>query len=729
MTARLAIEASSDAGVVVVDDVQGVTVRFDTASPVSPVVESPEDTALPLDALASLDTAAIRVPKFVNVIVHDDHGTVVSQVTNRQRTRLPSGQYVLELESLAVKTYLVVDGTVETYTDESGRVVRVSGADTIRLGARSLHEFPAGTITTTDDPADVMAAVSQFGSALKTTSPERSWPTLRGHPPLLERGDELRVPESVSGDGDRPVTIRVPPRLDAVYPVAPLAYYLNARVEPGESPVLLADGTEHPLDDPNVETGVERTLRHLFFLDCLTRTEGLYPIELAEREAVETVDLGLDFAALYDAPLADRTRAYLDVPFDALDDHRPRWKTTADVRPVSSSVEQLPFLVNDLCTIRCPGPRRDSVTSPTTSTVREFARGDPVGRVGGRVMSDGGTARSEAADTTRRFDDCERSDRIVGLPRTGSIEHVWVGDGYRMGSAKPTVAARKRRLNAVTSGPIDVAVVVNDPEMRAEGSVQNRYGLRELVQFDVSVHEELDRTGLRSLLTEDRDFVHFVGHVDERGLQCADGYLDAATLDHVRTRAFVLNACQSYRQGQHLVDAGAIAGVVTFVMIGNDAATRIGRSLARLLNAGFSLGGALDVVGETDLFAKHYGIVGDQNLTLASSRGSTPISVELCRLDDDDGADGDDGTNSDDSDDDERFRISLHGHPAGRMGPGAVYSPNVPTNTRRYLNAGHVDDFDLTRDQLATFLRLERFPVVVDGDLHWSESLSLEDVD
>ena len=709
MTRRLAIESSPDGGVRVVDDIQGVRVRFDTPAPVSPVAEPTEQTDLPLDALATLDTAAIRVPKFVNVVVRDEAGAVVAQAANRQTVRLPAGRYVVELESLAVKTYLVVEGGVETYADGTGRLVRAAGTDRIRLGARSLHEFPAGTLTTSDDPEDVMAAVSHLGTALKTTSPERAWPSLRGHPPLLERGSELDVPDELRVDGERAVTIRVPPRLDAVYPVAPLAYYLNARVEPGDSAVLVADDAEYALDHPDLETGVERTLRHLFFLDCLTRTEGLYPIELAEREAVEERGLGLDFGALYDAPLAERTRAYLDVPPDAVAAHRPRWKTTADVRPAPSSVEQLPFLVDDLCTIRCPDPRSDGVTTPTTSSVREFARGDPAGRAG-RVMSDGGTHRRGRVDTTRRYESAERGDRIVGLPRTGSIEHVWVGDGYRMGSAKPTVAARKRRLRAATSGPTDVAVVVNDPEMSDEGTVGEHYGLRELVEFEVTVFEDLDRAALRTLLAEDRDFVHYVGHVDDRGLQCADGYLDAATLDRVNVRAFVLNACQSYRQGQHLVDAGAIAGVVTFVMVGNDAATRIGRALARLLNAGFSLGGALDVVGSTDLFARHYGIVGDQNLTLASCRGATPISAELRRLDDD------------------RFRISLHGHPAGRMGPGAVYTPNVPTNDRRYLNAGHLDDFDVTRDQLEAFLRLERFPVVVDNALRWSASLSLNNV-
>ncbi|MFD1512656.1 hypothetical protein [Halomarina rubra] len=711
MTRPLTVEARSDTpGVSLVDDIQGVTVRFETPTRVTPTPEPTGDVDVPLDALVRLDTTALRVPKLVSAIVRDETGTVVAEARNGRSAWLPEGSYVVELESLDVKTYLFADGALDLRTDGSGRVVSVSGDDSLRLGVRSLHEFPAATMTTTDDPGDVMAVVSQFGSALKTLSPERSWPTLRGHPPLVERGEELHVPAELRDDGERQVTIRVPERLDAVYPVAPLAFYLNARVEPGETPELLADGERFALDDPDLETGVERTLRHLFFLDCLTRTEGLYPIALAEREAAERTGLDLDFAALYDSPLGERTRRYLEVPFDTLADHQPRWKTTADVRPVSSSVEQLPFLVNDLCTIRCPGPRRDPVTSPTATTVREFARGDPTERVGRCIMSDGGTARSRATDAPGGPEGPAGADRIVGLPKTGSIEHVWVGDGYRMGAAKPTVAARKRRLAAASSGPIDVAIVVNDAEMRAESDVQDLYGLRELVEFEVSVYDDLTRADLRALLADERDFVHFVGHVDERGMQCADGYLDAASLEHVGTRAFVLNACQSYRQGQHLVDAGAIAGVVTFVMIGNDSATRIGRTLARLLNAGFSLGGALDVLGDADLFAKHYGIVGDQNLTLATCRAATPVSAELTALGDD------------------RYRLGLYGHPTGRMGPGSVYSPNVPDDGRRYLNAGHVGDFTVDDEELRAFLDLDRFPVFLDGALRWSDLLSAEEI-
>jgi len=713
VTRGITVESRPDRpGIAVVDDVDGTTVRFDTPEPVVPVDEPTDDVTPPVDRLTRLATTAVRVPKFVNVIARDETGTVTAEARNRDRLRLSRGRYALELESLDVKTYLFVDGTVETYADDSGRVVAVSEGDDLRLGTRSRHQFPAATMTTTDDPTDVMCALSHLGSALKTRSPERSWPTLRGHPPLLERGEELHLPEAVRDDRDRPVTIRVPPRLDAVYPVASLAFYLDARVEPGRDPALVADGVVHPLDTPDFETCVDRTLRALFFLDCLTRTEGLYPFELAERDAVEELDLDLDFAALYDAPLGERTRRYLDVPFDAVADHLPRWKTTADVRPAPTSVEQLPFLVDDLATVRCPGSRGDPATTPTNRAVREFARGGPANRLGRRLMSDGGTTRAGTTGDQQTREDLPAIDRIVGLPTTDSVEHVWVGDGYRMGSAKPTVESRKRRLAATPSGPIDVAVVVNDPEMHAEGDVRDLYGLRELVRFDVTVYEELTRDELETLLAEERDFLHFVGHVDERGLQCADGYLDAAALDRVGTRAFMLNACRSYAQAHHLVDAGAIGGLATVENVENVAATGLGRTLARLLNAGFSLGGALDVLGSETRLGRQYLVVGDQNLAVAQCRSGLPVRMRVERTGED------------------RFDVTAYGYPTTDVNVGSVYAPTVGDDERRYLSGGRMVTSSLSGEEVAELFSLERLPVTLthtEGVL-WSDELNLDAV-
>jgi len=80
----------------------------------------------------------------------------------------------------------------------------------------------------------MMEAVSALPSALKTTSPERTWPTLRGHPPLLELGDRLEIPDAIDPpDGE--ISLTVPREYASVYQAAPLAFFLGATIRPGPS--------------------------------------------------------------------------------------------------------------------------------------------------------------------------------------------------------------------------------------------------------------------------------------------------------------------------------------------------------------------------------------------------------------------------------------------------------------------------------------------------------------
>jgi hypothetical protein len=737
VTYRPAIVASTDpAGVLVTDDIEGVQVTLQTPHPVSPTPAPTSGFCFPVDTAVALETAGVRIGQYVSVIVRDASATVVAEAPNRQTITVPAGDgpYTVEVESQPIKLYLRIEGGLKTTVDGTGRRIFATDASELRVGVRSFHEYPAGTITTTEDPRDVMGALSTLGSALKTTSPERSWPTLRGHPPLIELGEEPEVPPGLAATQDpQEVTIEVPPTLEAVYPVTSLAYYLNARVEPGEEPAILADGERIPLTDPDPERAAARALKQNFLLDCVVRTEGYYPMDLVERRAVEgsVADLdGVDFdaAALYEASLGERVRRYLDVPYEAVEEALPRWVTTADVRPNAGNVEHLPFVAADLGLVRCPTPTTEQwgAPAPQAAAIDDFTRGgspsvgDRSTRLAGRsaptdMRSPGGDVGIARGSSLRRADGestrtAQRPEFVVGLDPTDSIEHVWVGDGYPIGAAKPTIGARKRRLDATPSGAIEVLVVSNSPDMRTESDVRELYGLRELVQFEVEVREDLTREELTEVLAEDRDFVHYVGHVTDEGLQCSDGHLDATTLDTVRTRAFVLNGCRSYSQGMALVDAGAIGGLVTLNDVGNEPATKVGRMLAGLLNSGFSLGGTLDILGSEMITGRQYMIVGDPKVTLANAKGGTPILLEAATSD---GA---------------RYRLSFHGYPTARRGLGTIVTPHVATNTHRYLSSGHVADFIVTKDQVADTLRLERFPVRTNGQLLWSDSLDISNI-
>src|SRR5699024_6646770 len=135
--------------------------------------------------------------------------------------------------------------------------------------------------------------------------------------------------------------------------VAPLAYYLGARVIPGENPCIRTDtGFEYSLDETiGFERTVERTLKQILVLDCLTRTEGQYPVTLHERRELEPI-LNLDFGKLYDLPLKEQIETYLEIPYKKIADHVPKWKLTTYVDTNPQNVEILTYLTNELSIIR-----------------------------------------------------------------------------------------------------------------------------------------------------------------------------------------------------------------------------------------------------------------------------------------------------------------------------------------------------------------------------------------
>ncbi len=170
---------------------------------------------------------------------------MLASVEGIDSEELPKGNYSIE-HCTPIKLYVQVESELSV-TASFDHIALEFGSETeVFIGGRSSHRGPAGTVTTTTNPADVMAAISAFGSALKTISPERSFPTLRGHPPTIELGEELHVPEELRPT-ETGIQIEVPPEYEYVFPAAPLAYYLGAKLVPGTAPRIIANGFEHPL--------------------------------------------------------------------------------------------------------------------------------------------------------------------------------------------------------------------------------------------------------------------------------------------------------------------------------------------------------------------------------------------------------------------------------------------------------------------------------------------------
>jgi len=144
------------------------------------------------------------------------------------------------------------------------------------------------------------------------------------------------------------------------------------------------------------------------------------------------------------------------------------------------------------------------------------------------VRSTAGTEPTRGADASADRGAVAADTDFVRPEPVDTVEHAWVGAGVPLDANKATLDAYHRRLEAgaVEQSRISVLVVCNDEQMREEGEVADLYGLRDMVQFDIEVRHDLTREEMRETLQSDVDFLHYIGHVDDRGMQCTDDYLD-----------------------------------------------------------------------------------------------------------------------------------------------------------------------------------------------------------
>ena len=708
-------------GITVTDHIENTQFEVYTDRAVDPRPRPESAHYFPVDASVAVETASIEIPRVAVVETRAGDGELL---THGDCYSMPDGSYHVGINPAPTKLYLTFDSGFSVSTTDRTTRIDLDTPATVGLGFRSLHQTPAGTITTPTDPESLMDAVSLLGSALQTMSPERSFPTLRGHPPLIQPGEEFRVPERVE-PVDSGVRIVVPPEYRYLYPVVSLAYYFAADVVPGDTPRIEGDGWTYPLE-PGFEARTAQVLRQSFHMDCLVRTEGFYPVDLHERE---TTNLDLDWGRLYDLPLAKRLGEYLDVPFGEIEPELPQWTLTTDVRPDPGNVEMLPFVAGELSIVRSPEtvtPVEDdggvgvgflggADRNPSAATRREV----PVGGVGpdGVGLDDGEFVRGGASAGTARGADAS-ADRGAVAAQTDfvrpepvdTVEHAWVGDGVPLDANKATLDAYRRRLEAgqVEQSRISVLVVCNDDQMREEGNVADLYGLRDMVQFDIEVRHDLTREEMRETLESDVDFLHYIGHVDDRGMQCADSYLDLTDEDlDIGVSAFLLNACQSYQQGEALVHRGSRGGIVTLSDVANSPATKLGRIIARLMNSGFNLRTALHVAKRELITGHQYIVVGDGGATICQSRSGIAVVFDIT----------DRGN--------ETYDLSAEFYPNRNHGVGSLSWLSLTMAEDNHYVPSQFTFEEVPNKELISLLDLELVPVFYSNELVWSEGLEL----
>ena len=669
-----------------------------TPAPASPESIDGEEFYFPVDAAASLSVGSLTLGNYVPTFVRDGAGDVVAEVDRFDELTLDDGDYLVELEQ-PVKLYLQVSGPLRVET--TGMTTTVETEGQLRVGARSRHNHPAATITTTGDPEELMEVVSVLSSSLKSTSPERAYPTLRGHPPEIEIGDELHIPEGLTAP-ESGIRIEVPVQRRFIYPVAPLAFYLGAKLVPGSVPRIVGeDGFSYRLDGPDgFEETVEKTLKRVLLLDCVTRTEGFYQLNLAERKQVaERVDL--DWVTLYDGSTTEQLEAYLDIPYDRIADCVPEWKSTGYIAPTAENAELLPFLLDDLATVRMPAGEPVTASEAQTASMFDFARS-----AGGMTRSagvDGPASRSKTVESPMN--------QLVEPEPTEAFQTIWADEGMPIGATKASIAGYRNGLDHTPSEEVGVTVVINDEGMADEGDVAEEiYGDDTEFPFDLRVYRNLTTDRLKAVLETDREFLHYVGHIEADGFQCTDGRLDARDMEFIGVDAFFLNGCASYDQGMALLDRGAVGGVVTVTEVINSGATRVGKAMVKLINEGFPLTAALSVASKQSFVGGQYSIVGDGETDVVQR---DDLAATVTRLSNREGV----------------LRAAPVVYPTSDTSVGSASKSTIDPSGRYHLTPGTIGEFDYAdTDDLSEKLSQSGDVLQYDGKLFHGKDFKDEEL-
>ncbi|MHB9286085.1 hypothetical protein ACKVMT_03485 [Halobacteriales archaeon Cl-PHB] len=535
-------------------------------------------------------------------------------------------------------------------------------------------------MTVTDRPEGLATGIELLAAAHQTERPARSQPSLRLQPPELRVGDAVRVPDAVeAATPDRSVTVRLPRSTEALFVAAPLVYYLGAEIDLDDDrePAVISGAGDiyRPLPPlPDLQEACSALLRRTFFLDCLVRaidTPRLDPDGDGDR--ILRGELDTDIARLRDRSVGERLADYLSVPADNLETHSPEWHLSTYVAPTPANVGCLPSLLDSLSQVYLPESRR-------------LGEEDLLDRTLENAYQRGRTTHPS---------------RIQPQLRRGQL-HTWLAPGAPVGAVKATPRAIREggQTPAAPSGSPNLTVVCNDEQMREEIHESIAAAdTRETRPVDLAVRTNVTADHLADIFTSPNRLVHYVGHCDDEGLRCADGWLDTGNLGTVRARSFVLNACGSYDQGLELVDKGAIAGAVTLRNVLDEQAATVGSTLVRLLLRGFDVGQGVDLARRRVLMGADYVAIGDGTYRPMYD-GDPPTVLRLDR-------------------DGEQFRLQARPVTADRTG----HRHRTPFGADRTLN-GHPVERVFTESAARSVLADVSLPVIYDDRFHWSGALA-----
>lgn len=643
-----------------------------------------EELSRPTDEELVLETDQLTIPN-LNLRVYDlQSGQPIEGPEFRGGRDLDEGAYLAVLPT-AIHIYVHFQGpvTVERYPSEDEVQFVFDDPSRVHFGFRSYVRAPASTVTVPRTTAGVAKAVSIMAASHRTISPDRTFWTMRRHPPQIEFGDEYDIPAEVESNvPETGIELRLPDSLGAIFMGAPLAYYLGATVTLDDSTDgrLLAPSADvdHRLGPELVES-IPATLARVFWLDCVARNGGPH----AEPELVEhdlLTEIGIEHEVAYNASPAERLGMYLDAPYNLVADEFPDWPLAMHVDPCMEHVSTLPFLLNHLSFIYPPETAELEGSELMERSLDDFYRGPP-----GPIAS---------------------VEMMKPKLRRGRI-HGWLADGTPIDVFKTLPEAYQNHLDYLEAGAseeMSVVVVLNDRDMTGEHErVAEIYQERAAdSRMNVQLEYELTCQELAELFEEPHEFLHYIGHCEVDGLRCADGHLSMTDLEETNVQTFFLNACGSYYEGLDLVRKGAIAGAVTFRKVLDEQAAKVGTAFAHLLMSGFPIETALRLSRRRIMMGKDYAVVGNgmQNLSMEDEPDTGVIYVDTL----------------------DSGNLSVSWDPNVTWELGGYYRITLGDGFPPRLS-GNRTEAELQPSVLAEFIEDEDLPVILDGEFCWSHEI------
>jgi hypothetical protein len=453
-----------------------VAVEFGGDTSLTPATDSWFD--VPMDGAVSMEAESLRFPHNTAVWLRGVDGEAYGGLTEREITVESDGTFIDVSAAMKVVVY-VEQGPVSgrlVRNDENPEfaVIELDGPTRLIVGVRSIHEEPTAMLTVPDDPEALMAALSSLGSSMKEWSAERSWPTLRGHPPAIEIGDELQIPDRLQKP-DTGVTVAVPPDIDDILRIAPLANYFGTDVVPGDRPELRLCGHAEPLGrGRDLEQSVDELVARGLVLDSLVRIGGYYSLPRYEYEQLAP-ELPFYPPELSDEPIDRQLLEYLEVPFAEIEPYVPQWSATATLRPSVTEAEALPYLLNSLARIHVTPDAQ-----PRTNT------------------------------------------------RLETLAHLSTSSIVPTGASSLPDAARRRAMAYERRSPEQAEVLLIGAEPSESSSFERTNWAYHEVDGGVPLPDHrrsVTRTELRAALQSDPLYVHYGNRVTTEGFVCSDGVL------------------------------------------------------------------------------------------------------------------------------------------------------------------------------------------------------------